>query len=60
MLNKLEAYLLENYCGVDIATAKKQLVDDILKLDITEQLPHLPQRKDGENRIKLEIDDSRW
>ena len=42
---------------MDIAAAKKQLVDDVLKMDITEKLPHMPQRRDGENRVKLEIDD---
>ena len=47
MLNKL----LEYYSAVDIAA-----VNDILELDITEKLAHMPQRGDGENRLKLEID----
>jgi hypothetical protein len=56
-VKQIRIILMEYYSAADITTAKKQLVDDVLKLEITETLPYTPQRRDGENRVKLEIDD---
>ena len=49
--------MLEYYSPSDIANAKKQLLEDVLQMEISEKLPHVPDRRQGESRVKLEIDD---
>jgi hypothetical protein len=36
-VKQIRSILLEYYSAVDIAAAKKQLVDDVLKMDITKK-----------------------
>jgi hypothetical protein len=53
----IKTALLDYYTTAEITEAKTQLVLDIAGLQLTRSSPHTPQRRDGENRSILEIDD---
>jgi hypothetical protein len=53
----LKSILMEFFDPADISTAKKQLLEDIISMKLDENVPHTPQRRDGENRVRLETDD---
>ena len=59
-LKQLKSVLTDFYDVDVIAGAKCQLLDDANKListSLTVKLPHLPRRRDGENRLSREVDD---
>ena len=49
--------LLDYYNATEITEAKMQLLQDVASLKLSRSSPHTPQRRDGENRSVLEIDD---
>lgn len=53
----LKNTLMEFFDPVDISAAKKQLMEDIICMNLDEKVPHVPLRRDSENRIRLEADD---
>jgi len=53
----LKTSLADFYTAEVLSDAKKQLLDDILALNLTIKLPHVPQRRDGDSRLTREIDD---
>ena len=40
-----------------LSNAKSQLLKDISALDTTVKFPHVPQRRDNNNRLSREVDD---
>ena len=48
----MDFYDVEVLCG-----AKNQLLDDISNMNLTIKFPHIPRRRDGDNRIMREVDD---
>ena len=54
----IKSVLSDFYSTGAISGAKKtQLMDDISRLDTDVILPHVPKRRDGDNRIEREIDE---
>jgi len=53
----LKCMLIDFYSEEDISRAKKQLLDDVLKIDTDVKFPHTPNRRDGSDRIVREVDD---
>ena len=50
--------LLIDFYDVEVLSyAKNQLLDDISSMNLTIKMPHIPQRRDGDNRILREVDD---
>jgi hypothetical protein len=62
-LRVLKSIITDFYEALDLSAAKCQLLDDINQLEISDKadgmdkLPHIPRRRDGENRIAREVDD---
>ena len=56
-LKALKSVLMDFYSTEVLSCAKKQLLDDISAIDTTVKFPHVPQRRDGDNRIVNEVDD---
>lgn len=56
-LKVLKSVLMDFYSAEVLSCAKKQLLDDISAIDTTVKFPHVPQRRDGDNRIVNEVDD---
>ena len=48
---------MDFYTPEDISVAKVRLLDDIRNLNSTIKLPHVPQRRDGDQRLVREVDD---
>jgi len=48
---------MDLYNADDISEAMVCLLDDIASLQSTVKLPHVPQRRDGDNRISQKVDD---
>jgi hypothetical protein len=53
----LKNVLFEYFNPTDITAAKKLLLENITDLKLSEKMPHIAQRREGESRIRLEIDD---
>ena len=55
----VKAALFDFYTVDDLHEAKMRLVDDIDKLDVntTGKRPHIPHRRDGDDRLRREVDD---
>ena len=53
----IKSVLSDFYSTRAISGAKKQLMDDIYRLETYVILPHVPKRRDGDNRIAREVDD---
>ena len=53
----LKSSLADFYTAEVLSDAKKQLLDDISALNLAIKVPHVPQRRDGDNRLTREIDD---
>jgi len=56
-LKTLRSVLMDYYPADALSEAKFQLVDDIDKLNLTIQRPHVLQRRDVDGRIAKEVDD---
>jgi hypothetical protein len=56
-LKPLKKTLSDFYSPADITRAKNQLLNDIVSLVLTDKLPHIPNRRDGDDRQVREIDD---
>ena len=56
-VKQLKDTLIEFYNVEELSSAKQRLLDDILKMNSSVMFPHVPQRRDGENRAKREVDD---
>ena len=55
---KVTKSLLVDFYDVEVLSyAKNQLLDDISSMNLTIKMPHIPRRRDGDNRILREIDD---
>jgi len=55
--NTLKVTLSDFYSCDVLAIAKQQLLDDILDMKSSVKFPHVPRRRDGDNRAAREIDD---
>ena len=55
--NTLKVTLSDFYSGDVLAIAKQQLLDDILDMKSSAKFPHVPRRRDGDNKAAREIDD---
>jgi len=55
--NTLKVTLSDFYSGDVLAVAKQQLLDDILDMKSSAKFPHVPRRRDGDNKAAREIDD---
>jgi hypothetical protein len=53
----IKTALLDYYNSAEITAAKMQLLQDVANLDLSRSSPHIPQRREGETRSVLEIDD---
>ena len=53
----LKTVIFDFYKPEDITGAKCQLLNDATQLMTTDSLPHIPNRRDRDTRIMLEIDD---
>jgi len=53
----LKSTLIDFYSEEDISRAKRQLLDDVLKIVTDVKFPHTPNRRDGSDRIVREVDD---
>ena len=55
----IKSVLFDFYSTGAICGGKKKLMNDISRLDTDVIMPHVPKRRDGDNRIARETDDSR-
>ena len=53
----LKSILSDFYDAVVLCEAKVRLLDDIKSLATSVKLPHIPQQRQGDNRIVREVDD---
>jgi len=56
-VKQLKSALMDFYTPEDIFVAKVRILDDIRSLNSTIKLPHVPQRRDGDQRLVHEVDD---
>ena len=49
----LKSSLADFYTVEVLCDAKKQLLDDISVLNLSIKMPHVPQRRDGDTRLRL-------
>ena len=55
---KVTKSLLVDFYDVEVLSyAKNQLLDDNSSMNLTIKMPHIPRRRDGDNRILREVDD---
>ena len=54
---QLKSVLIDFYDEEAISKAKVCLLNDIMKINSSVKHPHIPQRRDGDNRLTREIDD---
>jgi len=54
---QLKSVLIDFYNEETISKAKICLLNDIMKMDSSVKQPHVPQRRDGDNRLTREVDD---
>jgi len=57
---KVTKSLLIDFCDVELhvlSYAKNQLLDDISNVNLTIKMPHIPRRRDGDNRIFRDVHD---
>ena len=53
----LKSALIDFYSDKDITVAKACLLNDLHSMNLTEKTPHLPTRREGDNRLVREVDD---
>jgi len=53
----MKSLLIEFYDVEVFSYAKNQLLDDISSMNLTIKMPHIPRRRDGDDRIFREFDD---
>ena len=53
----IKSALIDFYNAEDLSAAKKILMDDIAMLKTSVKFPHIPQRRDGDNKLSREVDD---
>jgi hypothetical protein len=53
----LKSALIDFYDDTAIIAAKTRLLNDLRSMNLTEKTPHLPTRREGENRLIREVDD---
>ena len=51
----LKCMLIDFYSEEDISRAKKQLLDDVLKIDTDVKFPHTPNRRDAVSYTHLTL-----
>jgi len=56
-LKTIRSALSDFYSGEQLSAAKQQLLDDISEMNSSIKLPHMPRRRDGDNKVKKETDD---
>ena len=56
-VKQLKSALMDFYTPEDIPVDKVRLLDDIRSLNSMIKLPHVPQRRDGDQRLVREVDD---
>ena len=56
-LSRLKSMLMDFYTVEALAEAKLRLLSDINDMSLPRKLPHIPQRRCGDNRLALEVDD---
>ena len=56
-VKQLKSAIMDFYTVEDLAEAKLRLLSDIRTLEKTVKFPHVPQRRDGENRAAREVED---
>ena len=54
---QLKSVLIDFYNEETISKAKVCLLNDIMKIDSSVKQPHVPQRREGDNRLTREVDD---
>ena len=54
---QLRSTLMDFYSVEVVSTAKCVLIKDIEAMNLSVKLPHVPARRDGENRTAREVDD---
>jgi len=53
----LKTVVTDFYSADALGTAKSMLINDVGKLSSLINLPHIPQRRDGDGRLAKEFDD---
>ena len=53
----LRSALVDFYDIAAVSEAKARLLNDVSSLNLTDKPPHIPTRRDGENRLTKEVDD---
>ena len=53
----IKSVALDFYRSEDIADAKSKLLSDVSLLQLSDKLPHVPNRRDGDSRTVRELDD---
>ena len=56
-LKTIDSALSDFYSGEQLSAAKQQLLDDISEMNSSMKLPHMPRRRDGDNKANKETDD---
>ena len=56
-LNTLKSVVSDFYDVDIIVEAKSLLLEDVSKLSTAKDLPHIPKRRDGPNRLTRDVDD---
>jgi len=56
-LKTIHSALSDFYSGEQLSAAKQQLLDDISEMNSSIKLPHMPRRRDGDNKVIKETDD---
>jgi len=57
LIESLKSILCDFYNAKVLCEAKICLLDDIKSLETSVKLPHVPRRREGDNRVVREIDD---
>ena len=56
-LKVIKSALLDYYSSAEITEAKRQLIDNIHSLQLIGKIPQITDRRNGENRSSLEVED---
>ena len=56
-VKQLKSILSDFYTVEVLSEAKVRLLSDIESMELSIQIPHMPRRRDGDNRVAREVDD---
>ena len=56
-VKQLKSILSDFYAVEVLSEAKVRLLSDIESMELSIQIPHVPRRRDGDNRVAREVDD---